>query len=274
MRSAGCILGMLVLVACAGPPVRRHHLDCLEVAAPVAGPPETLPLLVHLPRDYGAHPERRWPVLVFLHGIFVEGSDPDYMTRAGLPAMLEGDFDPPFIVASPQQRTLGATWRPRHFRALLRHLETRYRIDPARVHLTGVSLGATAGWEIVKDCPERIASFVPISGFGSVRGVERMREVPVWAFYGALDPFAPPLLAARAARAHCAVGGDTRITVLPFAMHWIQERVYGSPTLWAWWARTRRGGVNGPPLPCSASGTRRGSAGRTRRPPRCGRSGA
>jgi predicted peptidase len=238
MRAAWLLV--LLLTACVGPAVHRGDVQALAVPGTRGRGGETLNLLVYLPPGYGRTPERRWPLLVYLPGIFVEGENANFMTRSGFPAMLERGFAPPFVVAIPQQRSFARPYGPRQFGALLDHVEARYRIDPDRVHVTGVSLGATAGWDIVKAYADRVASFVPLVGYGNPAGMERMAHVAVWAFYGRLDAFAPEFLAGRAARAHAALDPSTRITVLPGKAHWIQEAVYGSPALWTWWSGLRR----------------------------------
>lgn len=241
-RAIPLCLALLVLAGCAGTPLRRQLHQTLEV--PAAGPreAETLPILVYLPRDYDA-PERaseRWPVVLYLHGLFAQGKDPRSVARSGLPHLLEKGKEVPFIVASPQLPSFAKKWRVRYVEAAIDHLDERYRIDRSRVHLTGVSAGGSTGWDVVKQRPDLFASYVPLCSWASGRGVGRMADVPVWAFQGRIDPFAPPFVVQGALRAHRACGGSTRLTLLTRRVHWLSPHVYGRPDLWAWWASLRR----------------------------------
>lgn len=243
MRSiAGLVVLCLGLVACAGPSISRHLKQRLKIPAARTLEGETLPLLVYLPlgyHDLGRETER-WPVVLFLHGTLAEGSEPSYIVRSGLPRMLEDGLEVPFIVAAPQLSHFAQKWRPRHVLATLDHLERRYRIDRDRVHLTGISAGGSTGWDVVKARPDLFASFVPVVAWASARGVERMRDVPVWAFQGRFDPFAPPPVVTGAIAAHRAAGGRARLTLITKGFHWIWRSVYERPDLWAWWAAQRR----------------------------------
>lgn len=251
MRIASLTLLLLLLAACSSGPIERHLQQTLEVPASPPRDGETLPILVYLPQGYDdpARAEERWPVVVFLHGIGAEGKDPRSVARSSLPNLLEEGMEVPFVVASPQLPSFAKKWRVRHVVAAIEHVARRYRIDRDRVHLTGVSAGASTGWDVVKQRPDLFASFVPLSSWASARGVQNMAHVPVWAFQGRIDPIAPPFVVQSALCAHRACGGSTRLTLLTRRVHWLSPHVYGRPDLWAWWASQSVGGrpPPGPP---------------------------
>ena len=58
--------------------------------------------LLFLPADYGADPNRRWPLIFFHHGSGQRGSDANRVKVHGPPKIVEEDSDFPFIVLSPQ----------------------------------------------------------------------------------------------------------------------------------------------------------------------------
>ncbi len=58
--------------------------------------------LLFLPANYGADPNRRWPLIFFHHGSGQRGSDTNRIKVHGPPKIVEEDSDFPFIVLSPQ----------------------------------------------------------------------------------------------------------------------------------------------------------------------------
>ncbi len=238
----GAVMASLALVACTGLAVRRHRVEVVDLVRPCGHRARTLPLLVYRPPGYDdpmrAH--ERWPLVLHLHGILAEGSTPSSMTRDGLPRLLEQGFSPPCLVVSPQLWTFAQKWEPGLVTQVLDDVIARYRVDPDRIVLIGISAGASTGWEVVKARPERFAGFVSVAGWSTAGGVERMLDVPVWAVYGGLDFTAPAFLAARGVRAHHALGGRTRMNVLPGVSHWIPRRVWQWPALWEWMLAQQR----------------------------------
>jgi poly(3-hydroxybutyrate) depolymerase len=58
--------------------------------------------LLYLPEGYGAEPDRRWPLILFLHGRGESGSNLDRVKRHGLARRLDEGLELPAIVVSPQ----------------------------------------------------------------------------------------------------------------------------------------------------------------------------
>jgi predicted peptidase len=80
----------------------------------------------------------------------------------------------------------------------VQQIETRYRIDPRRVYLTGLSMGGFGTWHYALAHPTRFAALVPIAG-GYVQGSKAippnicaLRRTPVWAFDGTADTIVYP----------------------------------------------------------------------------------
>ena len=65
-----------------------------------------------------------------------------------------------------------------------------YRVDPRRIHLTGLSLGGGHAWKYAVAMPDRIASLVPVcgsSGPTNQEGVAELGKLPIWAHHNAGD---------------------------------------------------------------------------------------
>ena len=112
-----------------------------ELFQPIENP-GTLNYLLHLPEGYPGD-QTSYPLLLFLHGIAQKGDgSPVSLQRVAregpFRTMRDGLWDPdlPFIVVGPQSTGLQPWWRGEEVRRLLRHVMTRYRIDPRRRYLS------------------------------------------------------------------------------------------------------------------------------------------
>ena len=57
--------------------------------------------LLFLPEGYDSS-DKKWPLILFLHGAGESGSDVEKVKATGLPKLLETKTDLPFVVVSPQ----------------------------------------------------------------------------------------------------------------------------------------------------------------------------
>ncbi|WP_308800299.1 prolyl oligopeptidase family serine peptidase [Streptomyces sp. NEAU-H3] len=120
------------------------------------------------------------------------GSDLEAITRHGIPGLAEEGREFPFVVASPQCPA-SSQWVPEvtTLAGLLDEVEAEYRIDPSRIHVTGLSMGGYATWSLAVRYPERFAAVAPVCGGLWMQRPDPMRDVPVWAFHGEEDEAVP-----------------------------------------------------------------------------------
>ncbi|PAP78618.1 phospholipase [Rubrivirga marina] len=188
---------------------------------------------VSLPTGYDAEPDRAWPLLLFLHGAGERGDSLEAVTVHGPVKERRMGRDLPFVIVSPQVPT-GQRWTAGRVAAVLDDALATYRIDPARVYLTGLSMGGFGTWEAIQKMPDRFAAAVPICGGGLPLGLDAARDVPVWAFHGAMDPVVPIEMSVGMVRALRNAGGDVRFTVYPDAGHDSWTETYANPELYEW----------------------------------------
>jgi pimeloyl-ACP methyl ester carboxylesterase len=197
---------------------------------------------VALPEGYDdpARREERWPLLLYLPGMMSYGRDVSRPVRGGPPQEIGEGRKIPMVVLMPTTPTYLERWTPDLVAALIDHAIATWRIDPDRVVVSGVSIGAWGAWDVAQAHPERVAAIVPVAGWGSPWGIARMKDVAVWAFHGGIDFAVPPPLHTRLVRAHCCAGGDPRLTLVPWGFHWIWDEVYARDDLYEWMLAQRR----------------------------------
>src|SRR5688572_23896796 len=97
-----------------------------------------LPFLQYLP--LGHDPTKKWPVIIFLHGIGEVGLPLRGNTAHSLPRVVESpNWNWPFIVISPVVPTAGWYGRAQLVDDIFDHAVNTLGGDPNRLYLTGVS---------------------------------------------------------------------------------------------------------------------------------------
>jgi predicted peptidase len=165
--------------------------------------------LLSLPTGYDAAAEKKWPVILFLHGSGERGTDPWLVAKHGPPKLIRGDgpaakpvsvapgATPPspaptetaeartqreqaaamlrenFIVISPQCPN-GPWWDDEAVLALLDDVMAQHKTDASRVYLTGLSMGGYGTWSIALKNPQRFAAIVAICGGGQYADLLRL----------------------------------------------------------------------------------------------------
>src|ERR1700685_2957590 len=178
----------------------------------------TLDYLLYLPADYDK--QDKWPLVLFLHGAGERGSHLDAVKRHGPPKLIEKGKQFPFIVVSPQCPS-GHWWNNElvPLTTLLDDVSAKYKVDPDRVYVTGLSMGGYGTWALAAYAPNRFAAIVPVCGGGEIMLTRSIRHVPVWAFHGGKDPIVPVKRSQDLVEALKKAGADAKLTVYPDALH-------------------------------------------------------
>ena len=196
--------------------------------------------LLFLPEGYGQTP-KRWPLIMFLHGLGESGDDLEQLKIHGLPKITQTQKDFPFIVVSPQCPK--NKWWPEQTEDLIAFLDdviSRYDVDKDRVYLTGLSMGGFGTWSLAGTYPDRFAAIAPVCGGGVTFLACRLKDVPIWAFHGAKDPVVPVAESVDMVKAVHDCGGNAKLTIYPEAEHDSWTQTYSSKELYDWFLSYRK----------------------------------
>ena len=200
-----------------------------------------LDYLLYLPPGYDDAPTQHWPLILFLHGADGRGSDVELVRRSGIPRNLENGQDLPFIIVSPQcPADSHWTLHIDALNALLGDVITHYRVDEARIYMTGASLGGAGAWMLAGAYPERFAAIAPISARTVPLPLARLKNLPIWALHGDADDVIPLSESQRTIDALKAIGANVKLTVYPGIGHNLSAQIYGSPELYEWFLSNKR----------------------------------
>ena len=190
--------------------------------------------LVYLPPGYAKDPDKKWPLMIFLHGAGERGDDLEQVKSHGPPKVVETRSDFPFVLISPQCAAR-RFWEPAAFNALLDHALATYNVDPDRVYLTGISMGGYGTWATAMAYPDRFAAIVPICGGGDPTGAARLKDMPIWVFHGERDDVVPIERSEEMVNAVKKAGNAlSTFTRYPDAGHDSWTASYDNPELYEW----------------------------------------
>ena len=173
--------------------------------------------LLYLPKNYT--PDKRWPVILYLHGGIGRGDDVERMKWYPVVRICDNNDSLPFIVLSPQCPE-GESWTDHEMLiALLDDVISKYTVDTGRIYLAGYSMGGQGVWFLAYMYPERFAAIAPMSGVGNEFWASKLINTPIWAFHGEKDNLIPCTETLEMAEAIEAAGGYMKVSIDPTRGH-------------------------------------------------------
>ncbi len=227
-----------------------------------SGPGLTLPHRLASPEV--SDPQARFPLVLFLHGAGERGTDNRAQLRHGVWRFVDPEArarHPAFVLA-PQcprgTRQEPGYWLGVHpevkekerddpradvlgmLAGLTRFVMRRHPVDPARVYLAGISMGAFATWALLTKEAGMFAAAVPVCGGGDPAWAARIGDVPIWVFHGSDDRVVPVEYSRRLIEALRARGASPRYTEYPGVGHDSWTAAFQDPELLDWLFAQRR----------------------------------
>jgi len=213
---------------------------------------------VYVPADWT--PQQSWPVALFLHGYGESGDDGLLQTQIGIATAIRTHAAVlKLIVVMPQCRK-GKLWVDPDMQAqalaALEQAVTEFHGDPARLYLTGLSMGGYGSWEMAIHHPGKFAALVPICGgvqpnkhlpdlhssfvndpktsdpYAEI--AKRIGSVPVWIFHGDADESVPVDESRKMNQALVAAKANVRYSEYPGVGHNSWDKAYSEPEFIPW----------------------------------------
>lgn len=196
---------------------------------------------VYIPHDY--NPSKSYPTVLFLHGLFENGTDPTEAMLVGVgPVVAEKKLAADFIIIFPIARS---DWRSEDelklAKRVLDDVKSHYSVDPNRVSLTGVSMGGYGTWALAQMYPTEFCALSPMAAFSKPGAVPAIKGIPVWIWHNSGDIFVSPGDAKEMERLLKAAGGNVRLTMNSSAAHNVWVAAYRDPEYWNWVRAQNRG---------------------------------
>lgn len=188
----------------------------------------------YLPKDIA--PDKRYPLVLFLHGAGERGNDIECGTRHGfLRYVRECGKEYPFICIAPQcpyEKYWGC-----YTESLLVFLDDLIQtlpIDPQRVYLTGFSMGGTGTWMLAMACPDKFAAIAPVCGSGICWNAGSVKKLPIYMYHGDCDNIVPVTESVNMLTAINACGGNAQLKICYGVGHNAWDYAYSGDELTNW----------------------------------------
>ncbi|MGA8153321.1 MAG: dienelactone hydrolase family protein [Terriglobales bacterium] len=257
------LLTLLLLLLIAVPAFgRKHETGFLNRAVVIGG--QDYRYEVFVPEKFDRH--KKWPVILFLHGVGERGDDGVLETDVGIAhAIRHNAANFPFIVVMPQCRK-DSHWIHSNMQAqaldALEKSVKEFNGDRSRIYLTGLSMGGYGTWDMAAKYPGKFAAYVPICG--GIHGppghpdvsvglaqdpqvtdpyaetARRIGSTPIWIFHGGADPTVPVEESRKMAEALQVAKATVRYTEYPGVGHNSWDKAYAEPDLVPWLLAQRR----------------------------------
>jgi len=206
-------------------------------------------LLYPLNYDTGS----KYPVVVFLHGSGVRGSDNERQLTNVPGIFMNSAFrlQYPCFLLVPQcaqndawvnfpkfPLSIKATDTPtvssRLTLALIEKLARSAFVDKKRIYLTGYSMGGEGTFDLLTRKPGLFAAAIPVCSVSDTAKAFLIKDIPIWVFHGSKDEVNNVQYARLMVDALKRVGSSVQYTEYPDDGHKIWSKVYEKSELFSW----------------------------------------
>lgn len=191
------------------------------------------PFLLHLPAD--SILKSKPPVLIFLHGRSLSGTNLDLVKKYGVIHEIEKGRKIPAIVVAPQVMA-GKSWEPEKIMSVLKFVQRTFDTDTNRVYVAGMSLGGYGTLRFAGAYPGVVTAAVALCGGGNPNDGCDLATVPLWIQHGNSDRAVPISESEKIVKAikNCNGGENLKYTVHKGADHGALERIFRTDEMYEW----------------------------------------
>lgn len=201
---------------------------------------ENLAYYLYYPEDYQDEPDRKFPILLFLHGGGESGDSLVSVKRIGPPKLIAQGKKFPFLVLAPQNPYAKKWWNTRAVKQLLDSIVDQNRVDTSRIYLTGLSRGGGAAWEMAVQYPDTFAAMAVVCGMTPVPYASWInKKMPIWVFHGVEDKSIPISESETMVAKLLEMGYDVTFTKYPKVGHNAWVKAYETEALYDWFVEQR-----------------------------------
>lgn len=123
---------------------------------------------------------------------------------------------------------------------VVRLLQEKYKIDPNRIYIHGLSIGGYAVYQAIKRAPWLFAAALPMSAVTEAAYIfkhnqqNKVAHIPLWIFQGGTDTNPSPTFTQNVINKFKAAGGTPRYTVYSSTGHIVWNKAYAELDFFSW----------------------------------------
>jgi predicted peptidase len=187
---------------------------------------------IRYPDDYKSG--EKYPVIFLFHGAGSRGDKLEGLENNPYFKLAYSHKEFSFVTVAPKCNK--NTWFD-HFETVKELIKETLNADFAdadRIYAVGPSMGGYMTWQIAMSMPEVFAAAIPICGGGMYWNTSRLKNMPIWAFHGALDTTVLPEETIKMVNAINARGENAKLTIYDDVQHASWVPAYSDPETFRW----------------------------------------
>ena len=191
----------------------------------------TYPFWINVPANEKAEKQ---PVLIFLHGKSLSGTDLNRVKRYGVLRAMERGRKIPAIVIAPQLAK--GSWNPDKVLEILEYVQKNYNTDTSRIYVCGMSLGGYGTLHFAGKHADKITAAVAICGGGNIADGCNLATIPLWIQHGDKDFIVPISESEKVVNAirNCKKKANLIFTVIKGGNHSSVEQLFHEDAMYDW----------------------------------------
>lgn len=192
--------------------------------------------------DYPQKAGRNVPLIVFLHGSGERGNNLE-IVKAHSPFTYKNLIKEPVAILAPQCPA-DTWWDTVTVYHLIKEIQAKYKIDPSRIYLTGLSMGGWGTLKLAMEHPEMFAAVVSVCAPTDrvmYANIDQYKNLPMKIFHGGMDDVVLPENALNFYQALHPVNPTAELTIFPNDNHNSWDSTYSNPALYEWMLSKRKG---------------------------------
>lgn len=197
----------------------------------------TYPFWINVPEKESTEKQ---PVLIFLHGKSLSGTDLNRVRRYGVLRAMDKGRKIPAIVVAPQ--VAKGNWNPDKVLEVLEYVKINYNVDESRIYVCGMSLGGYGTLHFAGKYADKITAAVAICGGGNAKDGCKLATIPLWIQHGDVDYIVPMSESKKVVEAikKCDESADVTLTIIKGGNHGNVERLFHEDAMYDWLFKQKR----------------------------------
>ena len=197
----------------------------------------TYPFWINVPEKESTEKQ---PVLIFLHGKSLSGTDLNRVRRYGVLRAMDKGRKIPAIVVAPQLAK--GSWNPDNVLEVLEYVKKNYNVDESRIYVCGMSLGGYGTLHFAGKYADKITAAVAICGGGNVSDGCKLGTIPLWIQHGDKDYIVPVTESQKVVNAirKCNEKAKLIFTIIKGGNHGSVENIFHQDAMYNWLFEQKR----------------------------------
>ena len=197
----------------------------------------TYPFWINVPEKESTEKQ---PVLIFLHGKSLSGTDLNRVRRYGVLRAMDKGRKIPAIVVAPQLAK--GSWYPDNVLKVLEYVKKNYNVDESRIYVCGMSLGGYGTLHFAGKYADKITAAVAVCGGGNVSDGCKLGTIPLWIQHGDKDYIVPVSESEKVVNAirKCNEKAKLIFTIIKGGNHGSVENIFHKDAMYNWLFEQKR----------------------------------